>query len=152
MMDHEQVSMLARGASFLYGAPNASPLPRHPESVVPWLYYCDPLDGVDPLGRAVEPTTLVDVTAQVDAKLDMLACHASQREWLRAHHGMDEYIEAARRHAANRGCGRGSCMRRRSCSTGGTRIRRMTCWRGCLGDATDPAAPLRARGMARGPY
>lgn len=103
MMDHEQVSMLARGASFLYGAPNASPLPRHPESVVPWLYYCDPLDGVDPMGRAVEPTTLVDVTAQVDAKLDMLACHASQREWLRAHHGMDEYIEAARRHTANRG-------------------------------------------------
>jgi hypothetical protein len=36
-------------------------------------------------------------------KLGMLARHASQREWLRAHHGMDEYLESARRHAAHRG-------------------------------------------------
>lgn len=103
MMDHEQVSMLARDASFLYGAPNVTPLPRHPESVVPWLYYCDPLEGVDPLGRPVEPTTLVDVTGAFNTKLQMLACHASQREWLRAHHGMDEYLDAAKRHAASRG-------------------------------------------------
>ena len=33
----------------------------------------------------------------------MLACHASQREWLRAHHGMDEYIDAMRRYSAERG-------------------------------------------------
>ena len=33
----------------------------------------------------------------------MLACHASQREWLRAYHGMDEYLDAMRRHAAMRG-------------------------------------------------
>ncbi len=33
----------------------------------------------------------------------MLACHASQREWLRSHHGMDEYIEAMKRHSAHRG-------------------------------------------------
>ena len=103
MMDHEQVSMLARGASFLSGAPNISDLPRHPESVVPHLYYCDPLEGVDPLGKAVTPTTLVDVTTEMPAKLEILACHVSQREWLRAHHGMDEYLEATRRHAAARG-------------------------------------------------
>jgi hypothetical protein len=33
----------------------------------------------------------------------MLAAHASQREWLRAHHGMDEYLDAMRRHATMRG-------------------------------------------------
>jgi hypothetical protein len=33
----------------------------------------------------------------------MLACHASQREWLRAHHGMDEYLESVKRHDAARG-------------------------------------------------
>jgi LmbE family N-acetylglucosaminyl deacetylase len=103
MLDHEQVSLLARGASFLYGAPNASTLPRHPESAVPWLYYCDPLEGHDPLGQAVTPTTLIDVTTVMDVKLDMLARHASQREWLRAHHGMDEYLESTKRHAAARG-------------------------------------------------
>ena len=33
----------------------------------------------------------------------MLACHASQREWLRAHHGIDEYLDSMRRFAAVRG-------------------------------------------------
>ena len=33
----------------------------------------------------------------------MLACHASQREWLRAHHGVDEYLDSMRRNAAMRG-------------------------------------------------
>jgi hypothetical protein len=27
----------------------------------------------------------------------MLSCHKSQREWLRAQHGMDEYVESMRR-------------------------------------------------------
>jgi hypothetical protein len=39
----------------------------------------------------------------MEKKTEMLACHASQREWLRAHHGMDEYVEAMRRHSAWRG-------------------------------------------------
>jgi hypothetical protein len=33
----------------------------------------------------------------------MLACHASQRDWLRSHHGMDEYIDAMHRFSAERG-------------------------------------------------
>jgi LmbE family N-acetylglucosaminyl deacetylase len=103
MMDHEVVSMLARAASFAYGIPNVSALPRHSESVIPHLYYCDPIGGVDPYGKAVEPTTYVDVTRQYEQKQAMLACHASQREWLRAHHGMDEYLDAMRRHASSRG-------------------------------------------------
>ena len=40
---------------------------------------------------------------QMDRKIEMLACHASQRDWLRAHHGMDEYIEAMKRHRRERG-------------------------------------------------
>src|SRR4051812_2480545 len=103
MMDHEQASMLARGASFIYGAPNISTHPRHPESRVPYLYYCDPVEGLDPLGHPVTPTTFVDVTKQMETKSKMLACHASQREWLRAHHGMDEYIESMKRRGESRG-------------------------------------------------
>ena len=103
MLDHEQCSLLARAASFGYGAPNASALPLRPGSRIPHLYYCDPIEGIDPLGRPIEPTTLIDITAQQEKKLAMLACHASQREWLRAHHGMDEYLEATRRHDASRG-------------------------------------------------
>jgi len=38
-----------------------------------------------------------------EQKTEMLKCHASQREWLRAHHGMDEYIDSMKRHVAWRG-------------------------------------------------
>ena len=103
MMDHEMVSLLARAASFGYGAPNASTHPRHPDSAVPHLYYCDPVDGIDPLGNEIEPTTIVDISRQMETKTAMLACHASQREWLRAHHQVDEYLDAMRRHSARRG-------------------------------------------------
>ena len=103
MMDHVEVSKLARAASFVFGAPNISAFPLLPGSKIPHLYYCDPIEGIDSLGRPAQPTTIINVTAQHDKKLRMLACHASQREWLRAHHGMDEYLESVKRHDAARG-------------------------------------------------
>ena len=103
MVDHEMASLLARSSSFVFAVPNISVTPMKPGSRVPHLYYCDPMDHVDPMGNPVTPTTLIDITAQLEKKLAMLACHASQREWLRAHHGMDEYLEAARRRSAARG-------------------------------------------------
>ena len=104
MLDHEQTHLLARGAAFAYAAPNASTLPLLPGSAIPWLYYCDPVEGRDPYtGEWVQPTTFVNITDQLERKAEMLACHASQREWLRSHHGMDEYIDAMRRHSAQRG-------------------------------------------------
>ncbi|HBO42738.1 MAG TPA: PIG-L domain-containing protein [Planctomycetaceae bacterium] len=103
MMDHEMTSLLCRAATFLYAMPNASAHPAREDAAVPWLYYTDPMDGVDPLGVPVAPTTLVDITEQLDRKTEMLAAHASQRDWLRAHHGTDEYLDSMRRHAALRG-------------------------------------------------
>ena len=103
MVDHEVVAQLARAASFIYGAPNCSTIPRHRDSVLPHLYFCDPFEGLDALGRPVAPTAVIDVTAQMPKRVEMLACHASQRDWLRAHHGLDEYVESMKRHAAARG-------------------------------------------------
>ncbi len=104
MLDHEQVHMLGRAAAFSYSIPNASQLPLVPGSQLPWLYYCDPLESRDPYTLVrVQPTTFVNIGAQIDRKTEMLACHASQREWLRAHHGMDEYIDSMHRHSAERG-------------------------------------------------
>ena len=103
MVDHEMTSLLARAASFLFAAPNASRLPLPADVSVPYLYYCDPIEGVDPLGNPVLPTTYVDVSAQLEMKTRMLACHASQREWLLKHHGVDEYIDSMRRHMSHRG-------------------------------------------------
>ena len=104
MLDHEQVHQLARSAAFSYPIPNASPLPLVAGSAIPWLYYCDPIEGNDPYsGEPVRPTVSVDISDVIDRKIEMLACHGSQREWLRSHHGMDEYIEAMNRHSAMRG-------------------------------------------------
>src|SRR6266568_5573009 len=103
MMDHEMVAMVARAASFVYSAPNISAHPLKPGSGIGHLYYCDPVEGKDPYGNVVMPTTVIDIGAQLEKKLEMLACHASQREWLREHHGIDEYIDAVRRMAAERG-------------------------------------------------
>jgi LmbE family N-acetylglucosaminyl deacetylase len=104
MLDHEQVHLLARSSAFSYPIPNASTLSLVPGSAIPWLYYCDPVEGRDPYtGKRVAPTTYVDISSQMDRKIEMLACHASQRDWLRAHHGMDEYIEAMKRHSGQRG-------------------------------------------------
>lgn len=102
-LDHEQASLLGRACTFGYGAPNISAFPLKPGSRIPYLYYCDPVDGIDPFGHDVKPTTVIDVTAQQEKKLSMLACHASQREWLRAHHGIDEYLESTKRQDARRG-------------------------------------------------
>jgi LmbE family N-acetylglucosaminyl deacetylase len=104
MLDHEQVHLLARSAAFSYPIPNASTLPLVPGSAIPWLYYCDPVAGRDPyIGELIASTTYVDISEQMGRKVAMLACHASQRDWLRAHHGMDEYIDAMKRHSTERG-------------------------------------------------
>ncbi len=104
MLDHEQVHLLARATAFSYSIPNASDLPLIPGSDIPWLYYSDPVLAKDPYtNQPAAYTTLIDISAQIDRKIEMLACHASQRDWLQAHHGMDEYIIAMKRQSAERG-------------------------------------------------
>jgi LmbE family N-acetylglucosaminyl deacetylase len=70
---------------------------------VPALYYADALEGKDALGRPVEPQFRIDVTSTFAARERALACHASQREWLRAQHGIDQYLVENERLA--RACG-----------------------------------------------
>jgi Oxidoreductase family, NAD-binding Rossmann fold len=102
-LHHEKTHLLARSAAFAYSIPNASKRPLEEGSAIPHLYYCDPIDAIDHAGNVVEHTTLIDITDQMQRKTQMLACHASQREWLQAHHGMDEYIESMKRHSTLRG-------------------------------------------------
>jgi LmbE family N-acetylglucosaminyl deacetylase len=118
MPDHEQISLVARAACFNAPIPNApvadlpgdtgrggrgAPAADPPAPSIPHLYYADPIEGKDPLGRAVDPAICVDVSDCLERKVELLAAHASQREWLRHHHGMDEYIESMRRWGAERG-------------------------------------------------
>jgi len=106
MPDHEQISLVARAACFNAPIPNApvgGPRRDPPAPRIPHLYYADPVEGKDPLGEAVRPALVVDTSSVLDRKVEMLAAHVSQREWLRHHHGMDEYIESMRRSGAERG-------------------------------------------------
>ena len=51
----------------------------------------------------MEPDFYVDITDVIETKTQMLACHASQREWLLRQHGMDHYLQAMRDWSAQRG-------------------------------------------------
>lgn len=103
MIDHDITSQLARSASFGYSAPNASTAPLAPNSRIPHLYYCEPIECLDPFGKVVDAPTLIDISQHIEIKTRMLACHASQREWLRSHQGMDEYLETMKRIGRERG-------------------------------------------------
>lgn len=84
MCDHEATSLLVRDACFAASAPNYATLsPALPG--IPHLYYMDPIGGI-------EADFYVDIGAHFETKRAMLAEHASQREWLRAQHGMDDYL------------------------------------------------------------
>ncbi len=109
MLDHEQTSVLVRAAAF--GAPIPNFLADRglgtPLEHIPYLYYCDPIEGKDPLGRGVPPSFGIDISGVIEVKAEMLARHASQRDWLLKHHGMDQYVQAMRDWGAERGkqCG-----------------------------------------------
>jgi LmbE family N-acetylglucosaminyl deacetylase len=105
MLDHEITSTIVRAAAFGAPIPNfladrhLGPILEH----IPHLYYCDPIEGKDALGRDVPPGFCVDISSVMDRKAQMLASHASQRDWLLKHHGMDQYLQAMRDWGAARG-------------------------------------------------
>ncbi|HEY2251370.1 MAG TPA: PIG-L family deacetylase [Planctomycetaceae bacterium] len=106
MSDHEMTSRLVRDACFGASAPNYMTQqwePAPPLGRIPHLYYVDAIEGIDYFGHPISPEFVVDVSATFDLKLKMLACHASQREWLMRQHGIDEYIESCKKWSGKRG-------------------------------------------------
>ncbi len=95
LCDHEATSLLVRDAMFGASAPNyrtGAAQPAKPLDGIPHLYFMDAISGHDREGRPIHPDFVVDVSTTFRRKWDMLAAHASQREWLRAQHGMDDYM------------------------------------------------------------
>ena len=96
LCDHEAVSALVQDACF------GAPIPNYrtesaPIEAIPHLYFMDPIGGLDRQNQLVRPDFVVDVSATFQRKREMLAEHASQRDWLREHHGVDEYLESMER-------------------------------------------------------
>jgi LmbE family N-acetylglucosaminyl deacetylase len=91
MIDHETTSQIVQTACFSLGIKNLE-IEQKPIEPVPFLYYCDPMGGKDRFGNLIKPSVYVDIKTEMHIKERMLACHASQRNWLLEHHKIDEYI------------------------------------------------------------
>jgi len=105
MPDHEITSELLWDACFNASVPNyktAQLNAARPAKRIPYLYYSDS-SGLDRFGRTILPDFYVDIISVIDVKEEMLAKHESQRSWLSAQHGIDDYVLSMRRHAQRRG-------------------------------------------------
>ncbi len=102
-LDHEMTSRVVRGATFAASVPLFQRDELLPTDHIPHLYYCDPIEGKDAFGHAIAPAFCIDVGCVIETKSEMLACHASQRNWLTKQHGIDNYIESMRNWTGRRG-------------------------------------------------
>lgn len=106
MADHETTSRLAQSACFGGMIPNfktgerraAKPLRR-----IPHLYYAQPFGGRDILGKEIRPNLCVDISATIELKERMLACHESQNAFLRAQQEIQDTLGALRQMARRAG-------------------------------------------------
>ena len=88
-MDHEETSALVLNAAFLASLPHYFTNVEGFVGNIP-AYYMTPSTTNDFL-----ITDYVDITAEIEVKLNALACHKSQVEWLRDHDNID-LLEAVR--------------------------------------------------------
>ncbi|MDB5340033.1 MAG: galB 1 [Planctomycetaceae bacterium] len=106
MSDHEMTSRLVRDACFAASAPNYDTRqanPAAPLNKIPHLYYVDPIEGIDWYGQQIPPEFILDISDTFALKIEMLACHASQRGWLFRQHGIDEYLDSCTNWSSKRG-------------------------------------------------
>ncbi len=83
MQDHTETSRIATNGSFCSGLNHR---PRQYEafsSFIP-VYFMDTLAGVD-----FQPSIYVDITNQIEKKMEALNCHESQLKWMYEHDGID---------------------------------------------------------------
>ncbi len=83
MPDHTATAKLVFDASFTATLPNYACGGLPAAQLVP-IYYMDTLAGVN-----FVPSEYVDITDEIDLKLQMLNCHESQIVWMRDHDGID---------------------------------------------------------------
>jgi N-acetylglucosamine malate deacetylase 1 len=103
LYDHEATSLIGRDATFWSSVPNIKTEDFEPLESIPYLYYCDPLDCENIFGEPIDPKIIVDISSVIKTKGEMLARHASQRDWLLKQHGTDEYISAMESMGRKRG-------------------------------------------------
>jgi len=114
MCDHVAVSKLVFDASFAASVPHYEPQLGEPAAVTP-IYYMENYNCVN-----CEPDEYVDISDELETKLQMLACHESQVVWL-MDHDQSDVLEDTRALARVRGiqCGVKYAEGFRRCTVGG---------------------------------
>ena len=94
MPDHVAVSRLVFDASFAATVPHYETSEKGASKMAA-IYYMDNLAGVGTL-----PTEYVDITDEIDLKLEMLESHVSQLKWMRDHDNIDfaEFVKTCARY------------------------------------------------------
>ncbi|HEY8003590.1 MAG TPA: PIG-L family deacetylase [Phenylobacterium sp.] len=101
--DHEAASQLTRDACFASSVPNYSTGPAAPLEAIPHLYFMDPIGGRDRQGARIVPDFGADIEAGFAMKQQMLACHASQAEWVARQHGVADHLASMEAWSRRRG-------------------------------------------------
>jgi LmbE family N-acetylglucosaminyl deacetylase len=106
MVDHETTSRLAQSACFggmIGNFKTGRRSPAKPLRRIPHLYYAQPFGGRNILGEEINPGLCVDISSTIERKEKMLACHESQRAFLRAQQEIQDTIGALREMARQAG-------------------------------------------------
>jgi len=97
MEDHMNTARIAGTATFLRNVENYRSIPDARavfQDVM--LYHGTPHTLTDMMRRPIVPEIYVDVSGVMEDKERLLACHASQKEWLDRTQGMDSYLKDMR--------------------------------------------------------
>jgi LmbE family N-acetylglucosaminyl deacetylase len=97
MDDHMNTAKIAVTATFARNIPSFRSIPDQPavfEDAM--LYHAMPYILTDMMRRPIVPEICVDVSAVMDRAEKLLACHASQKEWLDKTQGFDSYLKTRR--------------------------------------------------------
>ncbi len=97
MEDHTNTARLVVTACFSrsMGHYRSDP-PTEPTEQDVHLYHAQPHLNHDAMRNLVVPSLFINVTSEMETKLAMLACHASQRQWLDETQGLGDYLESMR--------------------------------------------------------
>jgi LmbE family N-acetylglucosaminyl deacetylase len=93
MPDHTATAKLVFDAAFTATLPNWPSKTKKAAKLVP-IYYMDTLAGVN-----FVPDEFVDISDEIDLKIEMLECHESQLKWMRDHDNIDfaEFVRSCSR-------------------------------------------------------
>jgi len=104
MEDHQNACRLVVAGAFMRGMRNATTDPSKPPFQKPLaIYHAMPHGLKDSLRNTVEPHFYIDTSRVQERKRAMLACHASQKEWLDQTQGMNAYLDEMERMGAEVG-------------------------------------------------